>query len=74
MSGACGTCGGEVYTGFWWENLRERDHLEDPGVDGIIILNRNFKKWDGSMKWIDLAQGKDGWRALVNMEMNLIIQ
>jgi hypothetical protein len=28
----------EVYTGFWWRNLRERDHLEDPGVDGRIIL------------------------------------
>jgi hypothetical protein len=26
----------EVYTGFWWGNLRERDHLEDPGVDGRI--------------------------------------
>jgi len=20
---------GEVHTGFWWGNLRERDHLED---------------------------------------------
>jgi hypothetical protein len=29
---------GEVYTGFWWENVRERDHLEDSGVDGRIIL------------------------------------
>jgi len=29
---------GEVHTGFWWGNLRERDHLEDPGVDGRIIL------------------------------------
>ena len=28
---------GEVYTGFWWGNLSERDHLEDPGVDGSII-------------------------------------
>jgi len=23
-----------VNTGFWWRNLRERDHLEDPSVDG----------------------------------------
>jgi hypothetical protein len=25
-------------TGLWWGNLRERDHLGDPGVDGRIIL------------------------------------
>ena len=25
---------GEVYIGFWWGDLRERDHLEGPGVDG----------------------------------------
>ena len=25
------------YKGFWWENLRVRNHLEDPGVDGKII-------------------------------------
>jgi hypothetical protein len=29
---------GEVHTGFWWENIGERDHLEDPGIDGKIIL------------------------------------
>jgi hypothetical protein len=29
---------GEVYTGFWWGNLRETDLLEDPGIDGRIIL------------------------------------
>jgi hypothetical protein len=25
-------------SGFWWGNLRERDHLEDPGGGGRIIL------------------------------------
>jgi hypothetical protein len=40
---------GEVYTGFWWGNLRERDHLEDPGRDGIIILRRIFRKWNGGL-------------------------
>jgi len=36
----------EVYTGFWWGNLKERDHLEDSGIDGRIILGRIFRKWD----------------------------
>jgi hypothetical protein len=30
----------------WWGNLRERDHLEDPGIDGSIILRLIFRKWD----------------------------
>jgi hypothetical protein len=38
MGRACSTYGGEVYTGFWCGNLRERDHLEDLGLDGRIRL------------------------------------
>jgi len=52
MGGARSKCGESerVYTGFWWGNLRERDHWGDPGVDGRIILRWIFRKWDvGSM-------------------------
>jgi len=45
----------EVYTGFWFGNSRERDHLESPSVDERIILRCIFRKWDGGNDWIDLA-------------------
>jgi hypothetical protein len=61
-----------MYTGFWWQNLREGDRLEDPGVDGKIILRWIFRKFDGGgMDWIDLAQDSNRWQALVNVVMNL---
>ena len=63
---------GEACTGFWWGNVRERDHWGDPGADGRIILRWIFRKWDvGGMDWIELAQDRDRWRALVNAVMNL---
>jgi len=70
---ACSTYGrrGEVHVGFWWGNMKERDHLEDLGIDGTIILKYIFKKWDEVMDWFDLAQDWDRWRALVNAVMNL---
>jgi hypothetical protein len=38
-------------------------------VDNIIIDLREIE-WDG-MDWIDLAQDRDQWSALVNTVMNL---
>ena len=35
-----------MHTGFWWGNQTERDHLEDLGIDGKIILKWILKKWD----------------------------
>jgi hypothetical protein len=34
----------EACTGFWYRNLRERDHWGERGVDGRIILRFIFKK------------------------------
>jgi len=66
----------EAYTGGGgagtWGDLIERDHFHDLGADGIIILKRIFKKWDGGvMDWIDMAHERDSWRALVNVLINL---
>jgi len=38
---------GEVYIGFWWGTLKERDHLYDLGVDGRIILKQIFRNGMG---------------------------
>jgi len=40
----------DAYVVLVGENLRERDHLETPGVDGRIILKWMFKKWDGEAR------------------------
>jgi hypothetical protein len=57
---------GDVHAGFWWENLRERDHLKYEGIDVRTIIQSIFKKQNRTNDWIDLAQNRDRWRVLVN--------
>jgi hypothetical protein len=58
---------------FWRGKMWERDHLEVPDVDGRVILRWISRKWDGDMDWIDLAQYRGRWRALLSATMNLRI-
>ena len=60
-----------MYTGVWWGNLRERDHLEDQGVDGSRIKDGSSGSGMGGMNWIDLAQDRNRWRNFVNVVMNI---
>ena len=38
-----------MHTGFWWRNLKNRDYLEDLGIDGWTILTRILVKYDGKL-------------------------
>jgi hypothetical protein len=50
-----------VHTGFWWGDLREGDHLGDPGIDWRIILKWTFNMWDGGawtvLSWLRIGTG-----------------
>jgi len=52
---------GEGCTGFWWGNLRERDHWGDPDADGRIILRWIFRKWEevvgSGWSWLRIGTG-----------------
>jgi len=56
-----------VCKGFWFGNLRERDHSEDIGIDGKIIL-----KW--ILNWMGtdgLAEERDKWQAILYRVMRI---
>ena len=75
MGMSCGTCGRDrkgVYRVLVWRPEGKKP-LQDVGVDGSIILEWIFRKCDGAMYWIELAQDRDRWRAVVNTAMYLWI-
>jgi hypothetical protein len=59
----------EKCTRFWWESPKERDHSEDRGVDERM-RSEWMIGWE-CVEWIELAQDRDWWRALVNTAINL---
>jgi hypothetical protein len=72
MGGTCSTYGRrESCIQDFGRETRKGDHLGDASEDGSIILKLIFKKWDGGMDLIELAQDRDRWWALVNAVMNL---
>ena len=50
-----------MYTEFGWGKQRERVHLEDPCVNGRIILKRIFRKWSVGVltgsSWLRIGTG-----------------
>jgi hypothetical protein len=62
MGGAFGVYGERraIYR-VWWGNLRERVRLEDPGVDGRIILTYIFRRWGVGVwtgpSWLRIGTG-----------------
>ena len=73
MGGACGAYGGgeKGAQGSGGVNLRERDHWGDPDADGGIILMDLQEVGGDCGDWMELAQHRDRWRALVSTVMNL---
>jgi hypothetical protein len=52
---------GEACTGFWWGNLKEGGLWGEPGIDGMMILIRIFRKWDlrvwTELSWLRIGTG-----------------
>ena len=72
MGGACGAHGGgercaQVSSG---GNPRERGHWGRPRCRWEDNIKMDLQEVGGGGDWMELAQDRDKWRALVNMVMN----
>jgi hypothetical protein len=75
MGRACSTNGREArhIQGFDGGNLKERNHLENPGIDGRIILREIFRKWDvgvwTGLNWLRVGAGGGQVDAVMNLQV-----
>jgi hypothetical protein len=60
-----------MHIGFWWGSRKERGYYEDLDVGRRIILKWILEIEWGGMDWIDVAQDRYWWRALVNTVIHL---
>jgi len=72
MGGACLTCGGEktciqVLVG----KPKGKRQLGRPRCRWEVNIKMDLQEVEWGMDWIDLAQDRDRWQALVNAVMNL---
>jgi hypothetical protein len=58
----------------WWENLWERDHLVDPGVNGSIVLRLIYRKVKvGIRTGLSWLRIRDRWQAILNEVIKLSV-
>ena len=70
MGRVYGTYGEQLNSGFWWGNLREREHLEDIGIEERMLLQGIFKKLVWIVEKIDWAQDMEECRADIKGNIN----
>jgi hypothetical protein len=75
MGEECGTYGRQYrcIQDFGRGDLMEREHFEDLGLDGRIILKMFFKNLDGGVDWIVLAEDMERWWAIVNAILKFLV-
>jgi hypothetical protein len=63
----------KMHTGIRWGNVKERDSMENLGVDGIVRVELVLKIWN-SWKWSGFICPQDKWLAVMKTAMNVRVQ
>jgi hypothetical protein len=50
----------EVHRGFWWGILRERNHLEDLGIDTKLIMKKSINSTLTGFVWVGRQTNGEG--------------